>query len=200
MNMKFDDLLAELAKIGEYKTWFARLFPAGGLSKKNVLTAIATYERSVVTDWAPFDRWVEGDEKAISASAKNGFKLFNGKAMCASCHSGWNFTDNAFHDIGIDTEDVGRAKYEPDNVKAMHAFKTPGLRNLTQRAPFTHNGTQDNLGSIIQHYETGGIQRPSLSPLMKPFVLTDAERNDLLAFLVSLTAEKSITPVPVLPN
>jgi cytochrome c peroxidase len=200
MNMKFEDLLRELPKIGEYKSWFERLFPADGMTKNNVLTAIATYERTVVTEWAPFDRWVEGDETAISASAKNGFKLFNDKAMCAGCHSGWNFTDNKFHDIGVQTDDVGRAKYEPDNVYAMHAFKTPGLRNLTQRAPFTHNGSQDNLLAIIEHYEGGGIQRASLSPLMKPFVLTETERNDLLAFLVSLTAEKSETPVPVLPN
>jgi cytochrome c peroxidase len=199
MNMKFDDLLRELPKITEYKSWFERLFP-DGMTKDNVLTAIATYERTVVTEWAPFDRWVDGDEGAISASAKNGFKLFNGKAMCAGCHSGWNFTDNKFHDIGIDTDDIGRAKYELDNVYAKHAFKTPGLRNLTQRAPFTHNGKQDNLLAIIEHYESGGMQRPSLSPLMKPFELTDAERDNLLAFLVSLTAEKSETPVPVLPN
>lgn len=200
MNKKFDALLGELSNIGEYKVWFERLFPADGVTKANVLTAIATYERTVVTDWAPFDRWVDGDETAISDDAKNGFRIFNGKANCSVCHSGWNFTDNKFHDIGTNTDDIGRAKYEPDNVFAKHAFKTPGLRNLTQRAPFTHNGSQENLTAIIQHYESGGIQRPSLSPLMKSFLLTDAERRDLLEFLVSLTAAKSETPVPVLPN
>lgn len=200
MNKQFDVLLKELSEINEYKTWFERLFPKDGVTKPNVLTAIATFERTVVADWAPFDRWVDGDDAAISASAKKGFLLFNGKAQCAACHSGWNFTDNKFHDIGTATDDIGRAKYEPDNVLAKHAFKTPGLRNLTQRAPFTHNGSQVSLKAIIAHYETGGIARPSLSPLMKPFSLSDAERDDLLAFLTSLTADKSETPVPVLPN
>jgi cytochrome c peroxidase len=200
MNMKFEVLVPELNRIGEYKYWFNRLFPGSGVTKENIVTAIATYERMTVSDWAPFDRWIEGDESAISASAKNGFKIFNGKAHCADCHSGWNLTDNKFHDIGLDTTDVGRAKYEPGNPKAMHAFKTPGLRNLTQRAPFGHNGSQDNIEAIIRHYETGGMQRPSLSPLMKPFELSPQELQDLLAFLNTLTADKSETPVPVLPN
>ncbi|MFZ4808266.1 MAG: cytochrome-c peroxidase [Hyphomicrobiaceae bacterium] len=200
MNMKFEQLVPELGRIGEYKTWFERLFPGTGLTRENILVAIATYERTAVADWAPFDRWVEGDEGAISDGAKRGFQIFNGKALCARCHVGWNFTDNKFHDIGILTEDVGRAKFEPNNPHALHAFKTPGLRNLTQRAPFSHNGSQETLEGIVRHYETGGIQRPSLSPLMQPVALTDGEREDLLTFLRSLTAEKSETPVPVLPN
>jgi cytochrome c peroxidase len=200
MNMHFDDLLKDLSGIGEYKHWFGSLFPNDGLTKDNILTAIATYERTVVADWAPFDRWVDGNESAISDSAKRGFELFNGKANCAACHTGWNFTDNQFHDIGLQTDDVGRGKYETDNIKAQHAFKTPGLRNLTQRAPFGHNGSMADLEALIRHYETGGIDRPSLSPMMTAFELSDSERQDLIAFLKSLTADKSETPVPVLPN
>lgn len=200
MNMKFDVLVEDLRRIEEYRTWFDRLFPGSGVSRDGVLTAIATYERTVVSDWAPFDRWIDGDENALSPAAKRGFELFNGKAMCAACHSGWNMTDNKFHDIGVETNDIGRARYEPDNPKAMHAFKTPGLRNLTQRAPFTHNGSHDSLDSNIRHYESGGMRRPSLSDKMKPFTFTDGERADLIAFLKSLTPEKAETPVPVLPN
>jgi cytochrome c peroxidase len=200
MNMHFDDLLRDLGQIGEYETWFQKLFPDTGLTKDNVLTALATYERTVVTDWAPFDRWVDGDDDAITASAKKGFELFNGKANCAACHSGWNFTDNKFHDIGLPTDDIGRGKLEPDNVMAQYAFKTPGLRNLTQRAPFGHNGSLTDLETIVRHYETGGVQRPSLSPMMIAFQLTETERQNLLDFLRSLTADKSETPVPVLPN
>jgi cytochrome c peroxidase len=200
MNMKFEVLIADLKRIGEYERWFDRLFPGSGVSRENVLTAIATYERTVVSDWAPFDRWIDGDESAITPAAKRGFELFNGKALCAGCHSGWNMTDNKFHDIGVMTDDIGRAAYEPNNPKAMHAFKTPGLRNLTQRAPFTHNGSHDSLDSNIRHYESGGLQRASLSDKMKRFALTDAEREDLITFLKSLTPEKADTPVPVLPN
>ena len=58
---------------------------------------------------------------------------------CIACHVGWNFTDNKFHDIGLDTDDIGRGLLEPDNKQAEYAFKTPGLRNLTYRAPFMHN-------------------------------------------------------------
>jgi cytochrome c peroxidase len=200
MNMTFETLVPELKAIAEYEVWFERLFPGSGVNRDNILTAIATYERTIVADWAPFDRWVEGDETAIGDSAKRGFSTFTGKAQCASCHTGWNFTDNKFHDIGLNPADIGRGKYEPDNPKAQYAFKTPGLRNLTQRAPFGHDGSQDNLELIVRHYESGGIQRPSLANEMKPFTLTDPERDDLVAFLRSLTAEKSETPVPVLPN
>lgn len=200
MNAQFPEIVARLKGIPEYKTWFDRLFPGRGVTKDNLLTAIATYERTVVTGWAPFDRWVEGDAQAISASAANGFRLFNSKAGCAGCHTGWNFTDNKFHDIGIPTEDVGRAKIEPSNPLARHAFKTPGLRNLTYRAPFGHKGQFADLDAILAFYETGGVERPSRSPLMRPLSLSTSERADLLAFLRALTAEKTETALPNLPN
>ncbi len=200
MNMSFEQLVPELKAIGEYNQWFEHLFPGTGVTRENILTAIATYERTIVADWSPFDRWVEGDESAIGDSAKRGFALFAGKAQCAACHTGWNLTDNKFYDIGLPSDDIGRGKIEPENPKAQYAFKTPGLRNLTQRAPFGHDGSQDTLELIVRHYEAGGIQRPSLADAMKPFTLTDSERQDLVAFLRTLTAEKSETPVPVLPN
>ncbi|WP_245524539.1 cytochrome-c peroxidase [Methylobacterium nonmethylotrophicum] len=200
MNAQFPEIVARLKEIPEYRTWFDRLFPDRGVTKANLLTAIATYERTVVTGWAPFDRWVEGDAQAISVSAINGFRLFNGKAGCAGCHTGWNFTDNKFHDIGISTDDVGRGKLEPNNPLARHAFKTPGLRNLTYRAPFGHKGQFADLESIVAFYETGGVERPSRSPLMRPLSLSASERADLLAFLRSLTAEKTETALPNLPN
>ncbi len=200
MNGKFPVIVEELGQIEEYKKWFTKLFPGSGITRANILTAIATYERTIVTSWAPFDRWIDGREDAISESAKRGFVIFNGKAGCISCHTGWNFTDNKFHDIGTVTEDIGRASLEPDNPKAKFAFKTPGLRNLSQRAPFTHNGSQPDLASIISFYEVGGVERPSRSALIKPFSLNAQERQDLLRFLHSLTGEKQATPIPVLPN
>ncbi len=200
MNATFPEVVARLKNVPEYKTWFERLFPGTGVTRETILTAIATYERTVVSGWAPFDRWVEGDDEALTDAAKRGFALFTGKAQCSNCHTGWNFTDNKFHDIGIRTDDIGRAKYEPDNPYAKHAFKTPGLRNLTYRAPFGHHGQFADLASIVAFYETGGTSRPSLSPLMRPISLTDGERADLLEFLKSLTAEKTETALPNLPN
>jgi cytochrome c peroxidase len=200
MNGNFHDIVGLLEAVPEYKAWFAAEFPELGISKETVLTAIATYERTVVTGFAPFDFWVEGDQTAMSESAKRGFAIFSGKAGCSNCHNGWNFTDNQFHDIGISDNDIGRGKLEPDNMLAQHAFKTPGLRNLIYRAPFGHAGQMPDLASIIRFYETGGVDRPSKSPLIKPFALSDQEFDDLIAFLKSLTAEKTETALPNLPN
>jgi cytochrome c peroxidase len=200
MNGKMDVILANLSAIPDYKQWFEQVFPGSGVTQENLLTAIATYERTVVTNWAPFDRWVDGDESAISDSAKRGFDVFTGTAGCDACHSGWNFTDNKFHDIGLASEDIGRGTVEPGNPKAMYAFKTPGLRNTLYRAPYMHDGSLTTMGEVIQHYESGGINRPSLADSMMPFVLTDQERDDLIAFLGTLTAEKQDVALPTLPN
>lgn len=200
MDGKFPEIIARLKGTPEYAAWFAKLFPGKGVTQEAILTAIATYERTVVSGWAPFDRWVDGDEAAMAPAAQRGFALFNGKAGCAGCHTGWNFTDNQFHDLGLPTKDIGRAAFEPDAPLARHAFKTPGLRNLTYRAPFGHAGQFANLESIVDFYETGGIVRPSKSPLMKPLRLAPEERADLIAFLRSLTAEQTRTALPNLPN
>lgn len=201
MNGRFDEITERLSAISEYKIWFEKLFPGEGLTRNAILTAIATYERTIVSGWAPFDRWIEGDEAAISDAAKRGFELFNGKAGCAQCHAGWNFTDNRFHDIGLPSEDPGRLPFDPLNRKSPYAFKTPGLRNLTYRAPYMHDGSLPDLEAVIRHFQSGGIERRSLSDsMLQPFALSDEERQDLIAFLESLTAERSITAMPILPN
>ena len=93
-----------------------------GITVPNIAKAIATFERTVVSGIALFDEWIAGDEKAISASAKRSFDLFNNKANCVACHSGWNFTDDSFHDIRLESTDIGRGK-QVSNVKPMqHAF------------------------------------------------------------------------------
>lgn len=200
MNGKFPEIVERLKHVPEYNAWFNRLFPPSGVTKDNLLTAIATYERTVMAGEAPFDRWVDGEEAAMSPAAQRGFVIFNGKAGCSGCHTGWNFTDNKFHDLGIDSDDIGRGKYEPDNIKAQYAFKTPGLRNLIYRAPFGHHGQFPDLESIVVFYATGGLDRPSKSDLMKPFELNSGETQDLLAFLRSLTAEQTQIALPNLPN
>jgi cytochrome c peroxidase len=200
MNGNFHTIVTDLGSVADYSTWFEEVFPGQGITRENILKAIATYERTVVSGWSPFDRWVDGEQAAVSESVKRGFGLFTGKAGCSSCHSGWNFTDNKFHDIGLETEDIGRAKLEPDNPLAMHAFKTPGLRNTAYRAPFMHNGSLATLEDVVLHYEGGGVLRPSLSPLMTQIKLSDGERQDLIDFLRSLTAEQQESSLPTLAN
>ena len=200
MNMKLDQLMERLATIPEYKPLFEAVFPGEGMKPKTLAQAIATYERTVVSDRAPFDAWIEGNEKAISEDAKRGFTLFNEKAQCAACHEGWNFTNEGFQDIGLPSKDIGRGEYLPGVVKMQHAFKTPGLREIGRRSPFMHDGSLATLEQVIDHYDHAGVERPSRSDLMRPLNLTVQEKADLVAFLKTLTSEQDPTAVPVLPR
>lgn len=200
MDGKFPIIIERLEKLTEYKKWFKILFPKQGITQENILTAIATYERTIVSGWAPFDRWIEGDETALSKAQKRGFVIFNGQGRCASCHAGWLFTDNHFHDIGLPSNDLGRGKIEPDNIFARFAFKTPSLRDLTHRAPYMHDGSLATLKEVIEFYDKGGVARLSRSPVMGPLKLSQQQKSDLLVFLKSLEAERSNTTMPILPN
>lgn len=200
MNLPMTEAVARLEAIPSYKDWFDKVFPGEGVTSETVVKAIATFERTVVASYAPFDAWVDGDESAISQSAKNGFDLFVGKAKCAECHGGWNFTDNEFHDIGTTSTDIGRAKIDPDDTQAEYAFKTPTLRDTAQRAPYMHNGEYPTLEAVMALYESGGIDRPSKSPLMTPLELSDREVSDIIEFLKSLTGSKQAVTLPILPN
>jgi cytochrome c peroxidase len=200
MNMPIEQLMARLESIAEYKPLFAAAFPKEAMSAKTLAEAIATFERTVVSERAPFDLWIEGNEKAISEEAKRGFAVFNTKAQCSSCHEGWNFTNEGFQDVGLPSEDVGRGKFLTDIVKMQHAFKTPGLREIARRSPYMHDGSIATLEQVVDHYDAGGIDRPSRSDLMKPLGLTAQEKTDLVAFLKTLTSDLDPTTVPAIPR
>jgi len=171
-----------------YAAKFKAALPDAPINIDTITQAIAAFERTIEPGVAPFDRWVEGDEGAISDAAKRGFALHNGKGLCFACHGGWRFTDDRFHDIGTTTTDRGRGAVVPDDPLMQFAFKTPTLRDVALRPPYMHTGAQATLESVIRHYEKGGIERPSRSPLLQPIQLTDQERGDLVAFLETLTA------------
>jgi cytochrome c peroxidase len=200
MNMPLDKLMAKLAAIPEYKALFDAAFPKDGMKPVTIAMAIATYERTVVSGLAPFDAWIAGNEKAVSDDAKRGFALFNGKGQCAQCHSGWNFTDDSFHDIGLKDGDIGRGKQMPQVVKMQYAFKTPGLREIARRGPYMHDGSAATLEAVIEHYDHAGVSRPSRSDLIKPLSLSAQEKADLVAFMKTLTSDVDPTTVPVLPR
>jgi cytochrome c peroxidase len=162
---------------------------------------MATFERTIVAAPAPFDRWIEGDESAIDASAKRGFALFNDKAGCANCHQGPSFTDDSFHDIGIAPEDdIGRGRLFPTSVKLMHAFKVPTLRDVARRAPYMHDGSLPTLAAVVDAYDSGGMARPSRSELIHPLGLSADEKRDLIAFLSTLTSDPRPFELPALPR
>jgi cytochrome c peroxidase len=200
MNMPLELLIERLKAIPGYAPMFAAAFPNEGIKAEHVAKAIATYERTVVSAPAPFDVWVAGSDKAISEEAKRGFALFNNKAGCMRCHSGWNFTDDSFHDIGLAHDDIGRGKFLPKIVKMQHAFKTPGLREIARRGPYMHDGSVATLEAVVEHYDKGGIDRPSRSDLIKPLGLTAQEKADLVAFMLTLTGETDPINMPVLPR
>ena len=164
MNLPEQALLERLSAAPVYVNAFTMAFGANSITRRNIELALATFERSIVSGRAPFDRWVEGDDAAISAAAKRGFDLFNGKAHCSACHSGFSFTDGSFHDIGTAKDtDVGRGRFFPNSVKLRYAFKTPTLRDVTSRAPYMHDGSIATLEEVIDLYDRGGIERPSRS-------------------------------------
>ena len=201
MNLPEMTLIERLSAIPGYVDAFAAAFGDGEITRRKIELVIATFERSIVSGEAPFDRWIKGDETAISEPAKRGFDLFNSKANCASCHNGWSFTDTSFHDIGIAKgDDIGRARLFPKSIKLRYAFKTPTLRDVAHRAPYMHNGSVATLDEVIDLYDRGGIDRPSRSDSISPLRLTKDEKADLIAFLRALTSVPESIPAPVLPR
>jgi cytochrome c peroxidase len=174
-----------------------------GISEVTVARAIASFERTVLSTESPFDRWRMGDEKAVSPEAKRGFDVFTGKAKCAICHMGYNFTDNGFHNIGVKGDgasyDVGRYAQRP--LKSMRgAFKTPTLRDIALTAPYMRNGAYASLMEVVEHYNRGGDDQENLSMNIVPLGLTAAEKAELVAFMESLTGAPREISVPVLPR
>ncbi len=200
MNLPLPELVDRLRDDDDYRKQFAEAFPDNPvIDSDNLVNALATYERTLVSPQTRFDRWVAGDEDALTQSEKNGFLLFNGKANCVACHSGWSFTDHAFHDIGLADDDPGRGRIL-DLDAALHAFKTPTLRDIGKRAPYMHDGSLETLEAVIAHYEQGFTRRETLAEDMQPFSLTAAETEDLIAFLQTLNNHGEIDITPTVDN
>lgn len=199
MNNPLANAVDNIKNVKGYKKYFEAAYPGEGISKDTIAKAIATFERGVVSGEAPFDRWLAGDSNAMSASAKNGFKVFNGKAKCAACHSGWSFTDHSFQDIGVNDKDIGRGKFLKLRSQ-QHAFKTPTLRNVTERGPYLHNGQEKTLMDVVEFYNRGGdTKRPSKSSSVTSLNLTQTEKTDLVNFMKALTSKDKPIDLPILP-
>ena len=200
MNMPSDDLEEVVQSIPGYRAAFKAAYPGEPVNIDTIAKAIANFERTVVSGKAPFDRWVEGDETAISDEAKLGFVVFNTKANCAVCHSGWRFTDDGFHDVGINSDDKGRGDLIPGIPVLEHAFKTPTLRNIAHRAPYMHDGSEETLLEVVEFYNKGFVNRESLSPNIKELGLNDTEKAAIVAFLHTLSGQNEPVMVPILPQ
>ena len=186
--VKVEAIEERIRSAPDYAAKFNAALPGKPINIDAIAQAVAAFERTLEPGLAPFDRWVSGEVAAIPESAKRGFALFAGKAGCAACHSGWRFTDDQFHDIGTTTTDQGRGR-EVKDAALSFAFKTPTLRSVALRAPYMHNASIATLPDVVRHYERGGFDRPSRSPMLVPVQLTETERLDLVAFMETLTGD-----------
>ena len=199
MNQDLDELVDELKAIPGYKMLFSDAYPGRGISKDTIALALAAFQRSIISTDAPFDRWVRDDTDAMSDAAIRGFKVFEGKGRCAKCHSGFNFADDSFHNIGLKSDDIGRFSVIPLSV-TKGAFKTPTLRNIAETAPYMHNGSYATLDEVIEHYIRGGDDTSHMSANMKKINLNKSEKDDLIAFLNMLTSPLDEIMYPDMPH
>lgn len=201
MNATASQVVATLAGIPGYRKQFQEAFGTEP-SIEGVGKALAAFERTLISKNSAFDRWVQGEDDALSPQAKRGLELFTGKADCTACHKGPNFTDDKFHNIGIPgsgTTDKGRFEVtgDPDD---LGAFKTPSLRNVALTAPYMHDGSLKTLREAVKHYEEVDLDFPNLDPLIDHWGLTDDEVDDIVVFLESLTGEPLKVDPPRLPK
>lgn len=150
-----------------------------------------------------FDKFEAGHTNAVSESARRGLALFRGEAKCLTCHAGFNFTDENYHNVGVGMDkpnpDLGRyrvTKKEQDRG----TFKTPTLRNVTASGPYFHDGSARTLAEVIQYYDKGGIKNPNLSKEMRKLNLTAQQKEDMVAFLASLSCPDLKVAAPALPR
>ncbi len=181
-------LVAKLQAIPEYQKAFSRVFPEG-ITMLNVTKAIASFERTLVTNRSAYDKYRAGDEKAMSVAAVRGMELFFGESGdCFHCHNGFNFTTETLHNTGLKktNPDLGLARIT-NRPEDAGKFKTPTLRNVALTAPYMHDGSIATLEKALEHYNKGGEDNPNVDMLMRPLGLSKTEINDLIEFLKALT-------------
>jgi len=196
MSMTNSKVIKAVEEKAEYRPLFAAAFGDDKITYERISHSIASFERTLIAGDSPFDRFFFGnDASAISASARRGWELFQGKAACAQCHSFTRespfFTDGEYHNVGVGWEsekpDLGR--YDVTKAKEDRGrFRTPGLRNVALTAPYMHDGSVATLAEVVAVFDRGGLPNNYLDERIKPLQLSPEERADLLAFLESLSS------------
>lgn len=217
-------ILDRLRTIPGYRDQFKKVFGTD-VTLDSFAKAIAAFERVyALSGNSAYDRYNAGDYNALTPSQKRGMVLFGlrldrddefttdvvlKKADCTSCHVGFNFTDEQFHNLGIgwdesrkEFNDIGRFAIEPigaKNLASRGAFKTPTVRDAVNTAPYMHDGSLKTLEEVVEHYNKGGNPNPALDKDMKKLNLTDQEKADVVAFMKALTGEPIKVELPKLP-
>ena len=193
-----------------YRELFERAFPGQPIGLPLVLQAIAAYERTLVANDTPYDRWAAGDGAAMSAAAKRGYAVFNGKANCAECHVPPLFGSDDLDPIGTpDRDSTGRliSGHDPGlarltgNQDDFGAFRATSLRTATGGGPYMHNGVFRTVEEVVDFYDKGGskglgLAIPRQDDAVRKLDLTEQERKDLVEFMHALKQEKPLDRLP----
>jgi len=186
MRGKEAEITRRLANDPCYARMFRTAFPEvnGAIDMSTVAKALAAFQRTMIAFDTPFDRFRQGRAGAMMPAARRGADLFFGRADCASCHSGPNFTDDGFHVLDVPMRSVDRGVGEVTGIASDNGkFRTPGLRNVTLTKPYMHDGESPTLiDAIRRHRSVASIQG-----------LSDTDTADLVAFLGALTDQHFIT-------
>lgn len=187
MDLNFARAVMRIQDHPEYPDIFMKVF-GEGVSASTLTKAIAAYERTILSYNSNFDKAIYGgEESALSDAGRRGYQLFQDLG-CQNCHSGVLFTDFSFRNNGLKADysaDKGRARVTLKD-EDVGKFKVPGLRNVSLTAPYMHDGSLETLEEVINHYAAGGKGHVNQSPLIKGFVISDAEKDDLIEFLQNL--------------
>jgi cytochrome c peroxidase len=221
------EIVGRFAAQPEYARRFAAAFPgdARPVSLANIVRALASFERTLLSGDSPLDRYLYRDQRdAIPPAAIHGMKLFFSKEFaCATCHESFNLSGPVkyqgspvppplFHNNGLYNVD-GRGGYPASDrglidksgkAADMGRFRAPTLRNIALTAPYMHDGSLPTLEAVLVHYASGGHGGPYESEKLQGFTMTPADRADLMAFLNTLTDRTFVTNAalarPVLPQ
>ncbi|MCC7245332.1 MAG: c-type cytochrome [Saprospiraceae bacterium] len=204
MNEKLDNVVAKLQADKKYRDQFVRAFGSETVTAEKIGLAIEQFEWVMISNNSKFDQYKRG-EVALTDSEERGRKLFftefdpSGQkkgAECFHCHGGFNFTNDDYMNNGLDAEasqtDIGKQKVSNDPADKAK-FKTPSLRNVALTAPYMHNGRFQTLEQVIDHYNTGVKNSPTVDFLMQynlqpgGLALSSQDKADLIAFLKTLT-------------
>jgi cytochrome c peroxidase len=181
-----------LKSISGYRVLFAKVFGTENFDISHVAKAIATFERTIQSGNAPYDRYKAGNKNAMTPPQIHGMTVFFDKAKCDQCHEGINFTSNMYANLGVGTDkkkpDEGRYSVTKD-PKDWGVFKTPTLREVERTAPYMHDGSLKTLEEVVDFYDKGGIRNRNIDDRMKKLNLTDIEKKDLVSFLKALSGE-----------
>jgi cytochrome c peroxidase len=198
MARDLPSLIADLERTPEYLARFRRAFGDARITGERIASALAAFERTLVSAGAPLDRYLAGDHTALSPAAARGVALFTGKARCVRCHSGPQLTDGSFHNIGLPGDDLGRFEIVPIAI-SRRAFKTPSLRDVALTAPYFHDGSAATLADVVAQYNRGGTIKENLDPDIAPLSLSDEEQHDLVELLKAMTGRVSPVEAPRIP-